>query len=103
MPCFISANRLCKILVQQFVPGCYPVIVEGNLFYYVKCKGDTFHESDHLINPLRSGKGKNKQKQAERNSIKLVPGNLKIYFRVGRGGNTKGVLTVKFAFNECGR
>ena len=37
------------------------------------------------------------------NSIKLVPGNLKIYFRIGQGGNTKGVLTVKFAFNECGR
>ena len=102
MPCFISANRLRKILAQQFVPGCHPVIVEGNLFYYVKLKCDTPHESDHLINPLRSGK-KRLNKTGRENSIKLVTGNLKICFRVGRGGNTKGVLTVKFAFNECGR
>ena len=26
------AYHLRKILNQQFVPGCYPVIVEGNLF-----------------------------------------------------------------------
>ena len=35
------AYHLRKILNQQFVPGCYPVIVEGNLFYYVKLKCDT--------------------------------------------------------------
>ena len=32
------AYHLRKILIQQFVPGSYPVIVEGNLFYYVKLK-----------------------------------------------------------------
>ena len=32
------AYHLRKILNQQFVPECYPVIVEGNLFYYVKLK-----------------------------------------------------------------
>ena len=73
MPCFISANRLRKLLAQQFVPGYYPVIVEGNLFYYVKLKCDTPHESDHLINPLRSGKGKNKQTQAEIIQSNLYP------------------------------
>ena len=26
------AYHLRKLLAQQFVPGCYPVIVEGNLF-----------------------------------------------------------------------
>ena len=35
------AYHLRKILAQQFVPGCYPVIVEGNLFYYIKLKCDT--------------------------------------------------------------
>ena len=67
------AYHLCKILNQQFVPGCYPVIVEGNLFYYVKLKCDNPHESDHTINPLHSGKEKNKQKQAERIQSNLYP------------------------------
>ena len=67
------AYHLRKILNQQFLPGCYPVIVEENLFYYVKLKCDTPHESDHPINPLRSGKGKNKQKQAERIQSNLYP------------------------------
>ena len=31
------------------------------------------HESDHLINLLRSGKGKNKQKQAEKIQSNLYP------------------------------
>ena len=55
------AYHLRKIVAKQFVSGCYPMIVEGNLFYYVKLKYDTLHESDDLINPLRSGKEKNKQ------------------------------------------
>ena len=67
------AYHLRKILNQQFVSGCYPVIVERNLFYYVKLKCDTPPESDHPINPLRSGKGKNKQKQAERIKSNLYP------------------------------
>ena len=65
--------HLRKILNQQFVPGCYPVIVEGDLFYYVKLKCDNPHVSDHPINPLRLGKGKNKQKQAERIQSNLYP------------------------------
>ena len=27
------AYHMLIILAQQFVPGCYPVIAEGNLFY----------------------------------------------------------------------
>ena len=67
------AYHLRKILNQQFIPGCYPVIVEGNLFYYVKLKWDNPHESDHPINALHSGKENNKQKQTERIQSNLYP------------------------------
>ena len=68
MPCFISANRLRKILAQQFVPGCYPVIVEGNLFYYVKLKCDTLMKVIISLTPYVRGRERiNKKRQREFN------------------------------------
>ena len=49
------------------------MIVEENLFYYVKFECDTLHESDHLINPLRSGNEKNEQKQVEKFQSNFYP------------------------------
>ena len=60
------AYYLRKILTQQFVPGCYPVIVEENLFYYVKLKCDNPMRVIISLTPYVRGREKNKQKQAEK-------------------------------------
>ena len=64
---YILAHRLRKVLAQQFLPGCYPVIMHQNLLYYVKLVCDTPHGDCKFINPLPSGKGKEKcKKQANK-------------------------------------
>ena len=58
------AYHLRKILNQQFIPGCYPVIVEENLFYYVKLKCDTPMRVIISLTPYVRGKERiNKNRQ----------------------------------------
>ena len=69
----IVAYHLRKILNQQFAPGCYPVIVEGNLFYYVKLKCDTPMRVIIPLTPYVRGRERIKKKQAERIQSNLYP------------------------------
>ena len=63
---YILSHRLRKVLAQTLLPGCFPVIMHQNLFYYVKLTCQTPHESCQVINPLFARKDKDKlEKQAE--------------------------------------
>ena len=71
---YILAHRLRKVLAQTLLPGCFPVIMHPNLFYYVKLTFQTPHESCQVINPLFAGKDKDKlKKQAEKIKSNLYP------------------------------
>ena len=59
----ILAHPLRKVLAQNFLPGYYPIIMHQNLFYYVKLICETPHGNCQVINPLLSGKGKDKLKK----------------------------------------
>ena len=60
---YILAQCLHKVLAQNNLLDCYPLILHSNLFYYVKLICETPHENCQFINPLLSGKGKSKFKK----------------------------------------
>ena len=55
---YILAHRLRQVLGQTFLRGCYPVIMNQNLYYYVKLICETSHGSCKFINPLILGREK---------------------------------------------
>ena len=53
---YILAHRLRKVLAQQFLPGCYPVVIHQNVFYYVNIVCGTPHGDCKFINTMPWGR-----------------------------------------------